>query len=357
MAEGHWGLLGALGIVSAVGLAGGVALFGPNGQFAEMPHNCDANVACVVVASLDGDVFLMPRSGQAMFDYDDNTSGMIANWASVVVGEDHVRRYPRQIDVPRVGSNNAVRVRQEAITRAQKQGKRFGATIVIMGEVRDGAVGLAMIDPNAEEVSWQFHSYEFNATRAPEAFVRDLREALEAAAQSLPISAPAQDAPVAPQPRPRPAPLPAPRNDPVQQSQAAPSEIPRATTVTPLQPRVEPPQPVPPPPPPPPPPPQPPGPVVLSQADFLQFPTRDQIRDVYPERALDRSREGEARVRCTVQSGGRVYCSVLWEEPQGWGFGRAVEQVMEQTVLVRASTRDGRSTVGASFERTVAFQF
>ena len=100
-----------------------------------------------------------------------------------------------------------------------------------------------------------------------------------------------------------------------------------------------------------PPPVAPPAPVYVT-AKWTKFP---DINEYYPSRAQDDEVEGSATVECTVVGAdGRVKCSVVSENPPGYGFGAATVKAVEGKG--RADTSAGQIQVGSKMKLTVRFQ-
>lgn len=151
-----------------------------------------------------------------------------------------------------------------------------------------------------------------------------------------------------PPPPPPPPPPDRPQPPPPQQALVIPNDLSPPTEI------FEPPSPEPPPPSPEPPPPAPPAPPPaprITPALFLEQPNGRDFADLFPERAQERGRSGVTRIRCVVRANGSVDCTVLTEEPSGWGFGEAALRAARR-FKVAPQTEDGRPTDGGVFERT-----
>jgi TonB family protein len=69
---------------------------------------------------------------------------------------------------------------------------------------------------------------------------------------------------------------------------------------------------------------------VMVDPDWAQVPTGDQLRRVYPRRALSAGVTGQARFRCTLTVAGLLTeCTIVSENPPGLGFGDAALQVID----------------------------
>ena len=88
---------------------------------------------------------------------------------------------------------------------------------------------------------------------------------------------------------------------------------------------------------------------------WVSTPTARRLSAMYPARALEREREGEASLRCIVQDGGALDCTRLSETPQRAGFGNAALRVAR--TFKHAPTRyDGASATGTPVNLRVMFR-
>ncbi|MEZ5959986.1 MAG: TonB family protein [Hyphomonadaceae bacterium] len=86
---------------------------------------------------------------------------------------------------------------------------------------------------------------------------------------------------------------------------------------------------------------------------WARTPSERRLASYYPERALERGREGEARLACTVLEGGSLDCSKTSETPGG--FGNAALRVAR--TLRHAPTRsDGSEAAGTPLNLRVVFR-
>jgi TonB family protein len=86
---------------------------------------------------------------------------------------------------------------------------------------------------------------------------------------------------------------------------------------------------------------------------WVRTPTERRLTSLYPTRALERGREGEARLQCTVLSGGALDCARVEETPGG--FGNAALRVAR--TLRHAPTRaDGSDAAGTPVNLRVVFR-
>ncbi len=82
-------------------------------------------------------------------------------------------------------------------------------------------------------------------------------------------------------------------------------------------------------------------------------PTARRLSALYPERALERGREGEARLHCTVLEGGALDCARISETPGG--FGPAAERVA-RAFRHSSTLADGRDATGSPVNLRVVFR-
>ena len=103
------------------------------------------------------------------------------------------------------------------------------------------------------------------------------------------------------------------------------------------------------------PPPAPPTPGVITGAVWLQRPGARDFDRYYPDRARDRGQEGHVTLDCLVSGDGRISCSVINEDPSGWGFGEAAMRI-SQAFRMAAQTSDGRPTSGGRIRVPISFR-
>jgi protein TonB len=87
---------------------------------------------------------------------------------------------------------------------------------------------------------------------------------------------------------------------------------------------------------------------------WLHRPTPADVARFYPPRAIARNREGTASLDCLVGADGRLACTVVAEDPLGWGFGAAALQ-LARAYQMQPATRDG-VPVEARYMLRVPFQ-
>jgi protein TonB len=102
-------------------------------------------------------------------------------------------------------------------------------------------------------------------------------------------------------------------------------------------------------------PPAPPAPAVITNPTWIERPSGRDFARYYPERALERERQGRVILDCVVASDGRISCSVSSEDPTGWGFGEAAQRISRH---FRMSPRleDGRPTEGGRVRVPINFR-
>lgn len=88
---------------------------------------------------------------------------------------------------------------------------------------------------------------------------------------------------------------------------------------------------------------------------WTRAPSARRLSAAYPERALERGREGEASVHCTVQHSGALNCVPVSETPAHAGFGNAALRVarMYRHAPQRA---DGSAADGSPVNLRVVFR-
>lgn len=86
---------------------------------------------------------------------------------------------------------------------------------------------------------------------------------------------------------------------------------------------------------------------------WVRTPSARRLSALYPERALERGREGEARLHCIVQDGGALDCERASETPGGFGNAalRVARGYRHSTTLA-----DGSDAVGSPVNLRVVFR-
>ncbi len=86
---------------------------------------------------------------------------------------------------------------------------------------------------------------------------------------------------------------------------------------------------------------------------WVRTPSARRLSALYPERALERGREGEARLHCTVQGDGALDCARVEETPGG--FGPAALRVA-RTLRHAPQLADGSDATGSPVNLRVVFR-
>jgi TonB family protein len=86
---------------------------------------------------------------------------------------------------------------------------------------------------------------------------------------------------------------------------------------------------------------------------WTRTPSERRLTSLYPARALERGREGEARLSCTVQEGGALACATVEETPGG--FGNAALRVA-RTYRHSPTRADGTDATGTPVNLRVVFR-
>lgn len=96
-------------------------------------------------------------------------------------------------------------------------------------------------------------------------------------------------------------------------------------------------------------------PVVVTSPDWRSKPTGQDLARVYPDRAQRENRSGSATMSCGVTAEGKLAnCTVVSEEPEGYGFGAAA--VALAPTFRMAKTLDGQSVEGGTVRIPIIFR-
>lgn len=85
---------------------------------------------------------------------------------------------------------------------------------------------------------------------------------------------------------------------------------------------------------------------------WVRTPSERRLTSLYPARALERGREGEARLHCTVLAGGALDCASVESTP---GFSNAAIRV-SRTLRHAAQRADGADATGTPVNLRVVFR-
>ncbi len=103
------------------------------------------------------------------------------------------------------------------------------------------------------------------------------------------------------------------------------------------------------------PPPAPPTPRILTNVTYLERPDPEQFVTLYPPRAMAEDVQGRVMLDCIAGSNGRISCTVVSEDPPGYGFGEASLRV-SRYFRIAPQTSDGRSTAGERLRLPIAWR-
>ena len=70
---------------------------------------------------------------------------------------------------------------------------------------------------------------------------------------------------------------------------------------------------------------------------------------------MEREQEGRVTLDCIVDGDGRISCTVVSEDPTGWGFGEAAMRI-SRNFRAAAQTSDGRPTSGGRTRVPITFR-
>jgi len=86
---------------------------------------------------------------------------------------------------------------------------------------------------------------------------------------------------------------------------------------------------------------------------WASTPSARRLSALYPERALERGREGQAQLHCTVEERGRLDCAPVSATPGG--FGAAAVRVA-RTFRHARTLENGHSAIGTPLYLRVVFR-
>jgi TonB family protein len=97
-------------------------------------------------------------------------------------------------------------------------------------------------------------------------------------------------------------------------------------------------------------------PKVLTQVQWLQLPSADDLARYYPVEAAKSRVEGRSTVRCQVNAEGRlVDCAVESEDPLGAGFGAAAVDLVTFFFKMQPNTKYGVPVAGGTVRIPIRF--
>ncbi len=88
---------------------------------------------------------------------------------------------------------------------------------------------------------------------------------------------------------------------------------------------------------------------------WLKPPSSDILAVTFPQRALERARSGLTALTCTITEGA-LACTVVIEEPTGWGFGEAALKAAS-LIEVAPQLPDGSSAIGREMCLPISYLF
>jgi protein TonB len=94
---------------------------------------------------------------------------------------------------------------------------------------------------------------------------------------------------------------------------------------------------------------------VLTGITWLEQPNGASYTRFYPQRAVEREQEGSVTSDCIVDAAGHISCTVVSEDPAGWGFGDATLRIARE-FRAAPQTSDGRPTTGGRFRKTIRWR-
>jgi protein TonB len=95
-----------------------------------------------------------------------------------------------------------------------------------------------------------------------------------------------------------------------------------------------------------------PGAPVITSVVWIEQPDGRDYALLFPPRALRERVDGLVSMDCLVDGEGRLDCTVVVEDPEGYGFGAATLEIAREFRLA-PETRDGQPTAGGRVRRTI----
>ena len=93
---------------------------------------------------------------------------------------------------------------------------------------------------------------------------------------------------------------------------------------------------------------------VVASPGWLERPSGEHFNRFYPARARAEHVDGAVTVDCIVGADGLLACTVVSEDPEGWGFGEAALQVSQYFRMV-PQIEDGTPTAGGRYRTRLRF--
>ncbi len=92
------------------------------------------------------------------------------------------------------------------------------------------------------------------------------------------------------------------------------------------------------------------------QPEWEKRPTAMDISAVYPQRAANQEKSGQAIIKCLVIDDGLLgTCEVVSEQPAGYGFGTAALR-LKSRFKIKSHTPDGAAVAGAFVNIPIIFK-
>ncbi len=103
------------------------------------------------------------------------------------------------------------------------------------------------------------------------------------------------------------------------------------------------------------PPPAPVRPDIITNPQWIERPSGRDFAREYPSRALERGREGRVVLDCVVRADGRINCTVVSEDPSGWGFGEAAVRI-SRSFKIAPRLENGAPAEGGRLRVPITFR-
>jgi TonB family protein len=93
----------------------------------------------------------------------------------------------------------------------------------------------------------------------------------------------------------------------------------------------------------------------IGDVNWIREPNARDFARYYPDRALDDGQSGSVTLDCVIGGNGRLDCSIVNENPPGYGFGRAAMNISRQ-VRVDPALPGGGSAAGRRLQLPLSFR-